>query len=102
MAGDEWLYGKEQIRAKIRKRARWLRVDDDIPQGGMAKWMYDDPQKWKPLGKLKWQCQLGSQVFRQDFERGAMIIGPFRLDPKQQEGAVFVLFPDDSKFNSGE
>jgi hypothetical protein len=68
--------------------------DREPPQGGVAKHSFDEPEKWKPLGDLLWHCNLdGTDIWRQRFEHGT-IIGPFRINPNDDGGVLYILFDD--------
>jgi hypothetical protein len=96
-ASDEWMRDKEKVRKRL-----GIRSGREVPQGGVAKWLYKDKKLFQRLGELLWICNLdGNLVFRQDFEHG-MILGPFRTRDKNEDGSqTLIFFMDDPHVQNG-
>src|SRR5438477_2155189 len=63
MGSDEWTSDKERNRSLL-----GIAADGEVPHGGIAKWMFEEPRKREPLGGVMWHCVFdGSKIFYQDF-----------------------------------
>jgi hypothetical protein len=54
-----------------------------------------DPEHWKWLGWLEWQCRFLDKIYYQQFENG-IVLGTFRAHPTQDEGQVIAILDDDT------
>jgi hypothetical protein len=65
------------------------------PHGGIANLWKGDPEHWKWLGWLEWQCRFLDKIYYQQFENG-IVLGTFRAHPTQDEGQVIAILDDDT------
>jgi hypothetical protein len=77
---------------------KWLQTYFSMekpPQGSMAYAWDKDPDHWKNIGEMVWQCGAIHHVIYQDF-KGGRIIGIFRGDDivTNDTGAIFILLND--------
>jgi hypothetical protein len=75
---------------------KWLQdhfSTDKPPQGSMAYALDRDPDKWRNIGELEWQCVATPHVVYQDFKRGRLI-GIFRAELYDDTGTIYILFND--------
>jgi hypothetical protein len=87
------------VATKLRLRDADSRL---VPQGGIAKILYDNENKIKDrLGGVKKICGAdGKKIFAQYFE-GGMIIGPV-WGRAEEKGQVLVILAGDPNFQSGD
>jgi len=72
--------------------------DRQPPAGGVARHWLNEPERWKWMGWINWQCNLGpGAVAYQQFQNGK-IIGSLRSDIKGNDGQLYAIL-NDGKWN---
>jgi hypothetical protein len=89
-ATDSDLFDEEKARTIFRTPA-----DKHPPHGGIANLWRTDPEHWKWVGWLEWQCRFLGKVYYQQFENG-IVLGTFRAHPTQDEGQIIAILDDDT------
>jgi hypothetical protein len=70
-------------------------ADKYPPHGGIANLWRADPERWKWLGWMEWQCRFMGTIYYQQFQNGT-VLGKFRAHPTQDEGQITAILDDDT------
>ncbi|HEY4407013.1 MAG TPA: hypothetical protein VGN55_20395 [Xanthobacteraceae bacterium] len=84
-ATDSDLFDEEKARAIFQTP-----IGKHPPHGGIANLWRNDPEHWKWLGWLDWQCRFLDKIYYQQFENG-VVLGTFRAHPTQDEGQIIAV-----------